>query len=103
MPRSGLAVSPVLVSCILVVSCASPAAPTASGPLDEFVRNLRQQGLTVTVGGQIAPQDNRFFSVPAQEIRVNDAQVNAQDVIRGLEASVGAPIAVGLTPCEIGR
>ena len=77
MPRSGLAVSPVLVCCVLAVSCASPAAPTASDPLDEFVHNLRQQGLTVAMGDQISPQDNRFFSVPAQQIRVNDAQVNA--------------------------
>ena len=77
MPRGRFAVSPALACCLLAVSCASPAAPTASGPLDQFVQKLRQEGLSVTVGGQISPQDNRFFSVPAQQIRVNDAQVNA--------------------------
>lgn len=77
MRRGRLALSPALACCLLTLSCASPAAPTASDPLDEFVQDLRQQGLTVSVGGQISPQDNRFFSVPAQQIRVNDAQVNA--------------------------
>jgi hypothetical protein len=41
------------------------------------VQALRQQGLSVSVTGQIPPEVNRFFSVPADQIRVNDGQVNA--------------------------
>src|SRR5262245_7203992 len=45
--------------------------------LDQFVEALRQQGLTVSLAGQIAPSANGFFSVPANQVRVNDSQVNA--------------------------
>ena len=45
--------------------------------LDRFVHALRQQGLTVSLAGQIAPSANGFFSVPAEQVRVNDSQVNA--------------------------
>ena len=76
----------VLVALLLVLPCLllaaagkdrSPVAPTSSVTLDQFVQALRQQGLSVSVAGQISPEVNRFFSVPAQQIRVNDAQVNA--------------------------
>jgi hypothetical protein len=61
------------------VSCAdrNPIGPTPSATLDRFVQALRQQGLSVSVAGQIPPAVNRFFSVPAHQIRVNDGQVNA--------------------------
>jgi hypothetical protein len=64
---------------LLAVSCAgrSPVGPTSSATLDQFVQALRQQGLTVSVVGQISPEVNRFFSVPAHQVRVNDGQVNA--------------------------
>lgn len=44
--------------------------------LDRFVQALQQQGLSVSLGGQISPSANGFFSVPAQRVRVNDAPVN---------------------------
>ena len=64
---------------VFAVSCAdrNPSGPTSSATLDGFVEGLRQQGLTVTVTRQIPTDVNRFFSVPAQEIRVNDDWVNA--------------------------
>jgi hypothetical protein len=135
----------------VALSCAdrNPVGPTPSATLEGFVQALRDQGLNVSVGGQISPEVNRFFSVPAQQIRVNDGQVNAfvyatvQDavaeaasvsadgqpsptarvtwvstprfyrqgalivlyvgcstqIVRALQASVGAPLAVGPTPC----
>ena len=69
----------VLPGLLLAVSCAdrNPAGPTSSATLDGFVQALRQQGLNVSVAGQIPPEVNRFFSVPADRIRVNDGQVNA--------------------------
>jgi hypothetical protein len=70
----------LFVPCLwLFVACAgsSPVGPTSSPALDEFVQALRQQGLSVSLGGQISPDVNRFFSVPAQQVRINDAQVNA--------------------------
>lgn len=78
MRRVLVAVSLVL-PCLLLTACEdrNPGAPTSSATLDQFVQALRQQGLSVTVGGEISPEVNRFFSVPAQQVRVNDVQVNA--------------------------
>jgi hypothetical protein len=75
MTRMQVATASVL--CLLLVSCSSPVEPTSSTTLDRFVQALRQQGLTVSVTGQISPSVNGFFSVPAQQLRVNDSQVNA--------------------------
>ena len=138
---------------LLLLSCSSPVGPTSSTPLDRFVQALRQQGLTVSLAGQIAPSVNGFFSVPAEQLRVNDSQMNAfvyrsaeaaageaalisndgqpsptarvtwvstprfyrqdalivlyvgcaAEAVQALQRTVGAPIAVGPTPCEPGK
>jgi hypothetical protein len=77
MRRVLVAVSFVLPLLLLAVSCGSPVAPTPSATLDRFVQALRQQRLSVNLGGEISPEVNRFFSVPAHQVRVNDTQVNA--------------------------
>ena len=151
MRRVLVAVSLVLPCLLPAVSCAdhNPVGPTSSATLDQFVQALRQQGLTVSVSGQISPEVNRFFSVPAQQVRANDGQVNAfvyssaqdaateaaaisadaqpsptarvtwvstprfyrqgalialyvgcsAEIVQALQATVGAPLAVGPTPC----
>ena len=76
MRRVLVSLSPLVVG-FLMAACSSPASPTSTTTLDQFVQALRQQGLNVTLAGEIPPQVNRFFSVPAQQVRVNDAQVNA--------------------------
>src|SRR5436309_2959271 len=77
MRRVLLAASLVL-PCLLLAACEdrNPVGPTSSATLDRFVQVLRQQGLSVSLAGQISPDINHFFSVPAQQARVNDAQVN---------------------------
>ena len=150
MSRVPVAASLVVSYVLLTVSCSSPVSPTSSMTLDQFVEALRQQGLSVSFGGQISPSANGFFSVPAQQVRVNDAQVNAfayasaqdaateagsisadgqpnpttrvtwvstprfyrkdalivlyvgcaAEIVQPLQATVGAPIAVGRTPCD---
>lgn len=154
MCRVLVAVSLVL-PCLLLAACEdrNPVAPTSSATLDQFVQALRQQGLSVNVAGQISPEVNRFFSVPAHQVRANDAQVNAfvyptaqdaaaeaasisqdgqpspttrvtwvstprfyrqealvvlyvgcaTDIVQALQRTVGAPIAIGPTPCELAR
>jgi hypothetical protein len=154
MRRVRVVVSLVL-PCLLLAACAdrNPVGPTSSATLDRFVQALRQQGVSVSLAGQISPDINRFFSVPAQQVRVNDAQVNAfvyqkaeaaaaeaalisqdgqpspttrvtwvstprfyhQDslivlyvgcageIVQALQATVGSPIVVGRTPCELAR
>jgi len=77
MRRVLVAASLVLSYLLLAVSCGSPVAPTSSTTLDQFVQALRQQGLSVSLAGQISPEVNGFFSVPAQQVRVNSGQVNA--------------------------
>jgi hypothetical protein len=155
MRRALVAVALILPCLLLAVSCQnrSPVAPTSSARLDQFVQGLRQQGLSVSLAGEISPHDNRFFSVPAQLIRVNDGRVNAfvykngetaaaeaavisqdgqpsattrfswvstprfyrqdalivlyvgcsADIVQALQATVGAPIVIGTTPCEVAR
>jgi hypothetical protein len=145
----------IMPALALALSCEhrSPVAPTSSAVLDQFLQALRQQGLSVSLAGQIPPQVNGFFSVPAHEIRVNAAPVNAfeypnteaaaaeaalisqdgqpspntritwvstprfyrqgplivvyvgcsAEIVQALQATVGAPIAIGRTPCEIAR
>lgn len=138
---------------LLLIACSSPTGPSSSTTLDQFVQALRNQGLTVSLAGQISPSANGFFSVPADQVRVNDSQVNAfvypsteaaareaaliskdgqpspttrvswgstphfyrqdsmivlyvgcaTEVVDALQKTVGAPIAVGLTPCTVGR
>ena len=153
MRRGLFAGAPVLACFLLAVSCSNPVGPTSSATLDQFVQALRQQGLSVTLAGEIAREVNRFFSVPAHQVRVNDGQVNAfvyesagaaaaeaalisedgqpsptarvlwvstphfyrqgalialyvgcaAEIVQALQATVGAPIAVGRTPCDVGR
>jgi hypothetical protein len=146
----------VTLSCsLLTVSCEqrSPLEPSSSATLDQFVQALRQQGFSVSLAGEISPDVNRFFSVPAHQVRVNESQVNAfeypnpeaaaaeaalispdgqpspvaritwvstprfyqqgrlivlyvgcsTEIVQGLQATVGAPIAIGRTPCELAR
>jgi hypothetical protein len=154
MRRVRVVVSLVL-PCLLLAACEdrNPVGPTSSATLDRFVQALRQQGLSVSLAGQISPDINRFFSVPVQQVRVNDAQVNAflyqnaeaaateaalisqdgqpspttrvtwvstprfyrqdslivlyvgcaGDIVQALQATVGSPIVVGRTPCELAR
>lgn len=149
------ALSLVVPCFLLAASCAdrNPVGPTPPATLDQFVQGLRQQGLTVSVAGQISPEVNLFFSVPAHQVRVNDGQVNAfvysnaqdaaaeaaaisadgqpspsarvtwvstphfyrqgalialyvgcsADIVQALHATVGAPLAVGPTPCTPAR
>ena len=70
-------VAPPSVLCLLFASCSSPVGPASSTTLDRFVQALRQQGVTVSLAGQISPTVNGFFSVPAQQVRVNDSRLNA--------------------------
>ena len=138
---------------LLFSACSNPAGPSSSSTLNDFVKALRDQGLTVTLGGQISPSVNGFFSVPADEVRVNDSQVNAfvypnasvaaseaaliskdgqpsptarvswvstphfyrhdemivlyvgcaTEIVDALQKTVGTPVAVGSTPCNLGR
>jgi hypothetical protein len=140
---------------LLTVSCEhrSPIEPTSSAVLDQLLQALRQQGFSVALAGEISPQTNGFFSVPARQIRVNEAQVDAfeyanaeaaameaarispdgqpsptvritwmstprfyrqgplivlyvgcsAEIVQALQATAGAPIAVGPTPCQLGR
>jgi hypothetical protein len=77
--RRGLMAAWLVLPCLLLTaSCEdrNPVGPTSSETVDQFLQALRQQGLNVSVGGQISPSANGFFSVAAQEVRVNNAQVN---------------------------
>ncbi len=70
------AVVAILSCALLTVTCDSPVTPTSSISLDQFVQALGRQGLRVSVGDEIAPNVNGFFSVPAQQVRVNDTQLS---------------------------
>ena len=61
------------------VSCQqrSPLEPNGSGTLDRFLQALRQRGLSVNLAGEVSPEVNGFFSVPAQQLQLNDSRVSA--------------------------
>jgi hypothetical protein len=151
MTRMRIAASSVLS--LLLLACSSPTGPSSSSTLERFVQALRQQGLTVTLAGQIAPSVNGFFSVPADRVRVSDSQVNAfvyrtadaaaaeaaliskdgqpsptarvlwvstprfyrrdalivlyvgcaTEIVDALQNTVGPPIVVGATPCNVAK
>ena len=91
--RRVLVAMSVVVPCLLMTaSCAdrNPVGPTSSATLDQFVHALRQQGLNVSLGGQISSNANGFFSVPAQQLRVSDGQVNAFILRAYWEKTAGA-------------
>jgi hypothetical protein len=150
--RRALIVLTAVPYILLAVSCDSqgPVGPGSSA-LDQFVEGLRRQGLTVSLAGEIRPEVSGFFSVPATQVRVNAAQVNAYqypsdaaaateaglisddgqpsptarvswvstprfyrqgslivlyvgcstEIVQALQATVGSPIAVGRTPCNM--
>lgn len=78
MPRDVLAI--VTLCCLIfTVSCEqqSPLAPSSNATLDQFVQALRQQGFSVSLAGEVSPEVNGFFSVPARQVRVNESQINA--------------------------
>src|SRR5687767_5064184 len=54
MRRVLVAVSLVLPSILLAVSCSSLLALTSSTTLNQFVQALRQQGLSVSLAGEIS-------------------------------------------------
>ena len=60
-----------------VVRTTKPAGTDVVATLDQFVQALRQQGFSVSLAGEISPDVNGFFSVPAHQVRVNESQVNA--------------------------
>lgn len=144
----------VAAACMsLFVSCGSdgPNGPS-SVAIGQFVEALRGRGFSVSVGEEISVMNSGFFSVPARQIKVNAAQVNAfeystadraaaearlithdadpsptvhpiwastprfyrqgalivlyvgcqPDVLEGLEATLGAPIATGIMSCQGG-
>jgi len=74
-----LTVAALSWSILVAASCQqrSPLEPSGSGTLDRFLQALRQRGLTVSLAGEIAPEVNRFFSVPAQQVLVNESRVSA--------------------------
>lgn len=84
----------IVVSSIAVgISCGgNPTGPTASGTLDELLQALRQQGLRVTVGEEISPEANRFFSVPARQIFVNESRVNVFEYRTAAAAAADAAL-----------
>ncbi len=152
MPRRILTVAALSWLISLAISCEqrNPAAPTQVRTLDQLLQALRQQGLTVRLDGEIPPEVNRFFSVSAQLIVINDSRVNAfeypspeaaaadaalvspdgqpglltritwvstprfyrqgrlivlyvgcsAEIVRALEATIGPPFVIGLTPCR---
>jgi hypothetical protein len=62
---------------VVTISCEqSPTVPSEIGTVDQLVRSLRGEGLTVSTNGEISPSNNGFFTVPAQELLVDGEHVN---------------------------
>lgn len=79
MRRRIFTVATLSWSILLAASCQqrSPLEPSGSGTVDQLLRALRQRGLTVSLAGEIPREINRFFSVPAQQVVINESRVSA--------------------------
>jgi hypothetical protein len=83
---------------VTAVSC--NAAGPSSSAINEFVEALRGRGFSIAMGGEISVANNGFFSVPARQGALIVLYVGCQaDVVQGLAATLGAPVATGTTPC----
>lgn len=60
-----------------VMSCAGPTGPSGTATVDQFVQTLQDRGLTVRREGTIVPNDNRFFTVGAQQLVIDGSRVSA--------------------------
>lgn len=70
--NSGLATAVLLMA----VSCGDGPNGPSSSAMNEFIEALRGRGMTVTVGEEIPPSINGYFSVPARTLQVNAGPVN---------------------------
>ena len=78
MGLAGTAMAAAL-SVLAAGSCYRPAppGPTPAGALTTWLEAVKQQGLTPTLAERIPPESNGFFTVPAQQVLLNDARVSA--------------------------
>ena len=92
--RRILAIAALCWSILASASCQqrSPLEPNAAGTLDQFLQALRQRGLSVSVAGEIPPQVNRFFSVPAHDVHVNDSRISAFEYASAEAAAAEADV-----------
>lgn len=72
-------VAAVTLSSLVAVSCyrGAPAGPTSAGALNTWLEALRRQGVTVKLAERIPPETHGYFTVPAQQVLVNDTRVSA--------------------------
>ena len=68
----------VTLSLLVAVSCyrGTPAGPTSADALNTWLEDLRGQGVTIQFAERIPPETNGFFTVPAQQVLLNDARVS---------------------------
>ena len=76
--RRTMAVAAVTLSLLVAASCYRRAlvGPTPTGALHTWLEAVRQHGLTVTLAERIPPETNGYFTVPAQQVLLNDARVS---------------------------
>jgi len=67
-------VASALVLTATATSCAGPTEPTGTATVDQFVQALQDRGLTVKLERSIAPDVNRFFSVAANRLLIDDRE-----------------------------
>jgi hypothetical protein len=82
----------VVLFAIMIGACASPSVPSHIGNLDQLVRTLRAKGLSVSMRDEISPSQNRFFTVPARQIIVEGARVNAFEYPTAMRADEDAAL-----------
>lgn len=88
--RPAPAVAAVALSLLLAVSCYRGAFPTPTATLNTLLEALRGQGVTVTLAERIPSETNGYFTVPAQQVVVNDARVSAFAYPKDAAAAVDA-------------
>jgi hypothetical protein len=78
---------------IAMISCEqSPTVPSHVGTVDQLVQSLRGQGLAVSLGGEISPNDNGFFSVPARKVSIDGQRLSAFEYATAERAAADAAL-----------
>src|SRR5688572_343102 len=78
---------------LAAISCQqSPTVPGEIGTVDQLVQALRQDGLTVSRGGEISANTMGFFTVAAKQILVGTERLSAFEYPTAEKAAADAAL-----------
>jgi hypothetical protein len=78
---------------VATISCEqTPTGPSEIGTVEQLVQSLQGQGLEVSLGGEISPSDNGFFTVPARKVSIDGERLSAFEYATAERAAADAAL-----------